>query len=168
MLHNPDQMVLNDTWSDLRQYREMPEIDFDRLFAYREGRLRAQMQAQGVGLLMLVNPISLRYAAEYRTYGLFQAHIPTTYLLMPAEGPASLFSAYSQTSSVRDFRPGRPIHHFDGGNGLADFAALLAQDIRDFLSEHGDTTGRVALEYVNPSLTQAWSVWGSRSSTVCR
>lgn len=89
MLHNPDQMVLNDTWSDLRQYREMPEIDFDRLFAYREGRLRAQMQAQGVGLLMLVNPISLRYAAEYRTYGLFQAHIPTTYLLMPAEGPAS-------------------------------------------------------------------------------
>ena len=155
MLHNPDQMVLNDTWSDLRQYREMPEIDFDRLFAYREGRLRAQMQAQGVGLLMLVNPISLRYAAEYRTYGLFQAHIPTTYLLMPAEGPASLFSAYSQTSSVRDFRPGRPIHHFDGGDVLADFAALLAQDIRDFLSEHGDTTGRVALEYVNPSLTQA-------------
>ena len=155
MLHNPDQMVLNDTWSDLRQYREMPEIDFDRLFAYREGRLRAQMQAHGVGLLMLVNPISLRYAAEYRTYGLFQAHIPTTYLLMPAEGPVSLFSAYSQTSSVRDFRPGRPIHHFDGGNGLADFAALLAQDIRDFLSEHGDTTGRVALEYVNPSLTQA-------------
>ena len=74
------------------------------------------MQAQGVGLLMLVNPISLRYAAEYRTYGLFQAHIPTTYLLMPAEGPASLFSACSQTSSVRDFRPGRPIHHFDGGD----------------------------------------------------
>lgn len=67
MLHNSDQMVLNDTWSDLRQYREMPEIDFDRLFAYREGRLRTQMQAQGVGLLMLVNPISLRYAAEYRT-----------------------------------------------------------------------------------------------------
>ena len=40
MLHNSDQMVLNDTWSDLRQYREMPEIDFDRLFAHREGRLR--------------------------------------------------------------------------------------------------------------------------------
>ena len=155
MLHNPDQMVLNNTWSELRQCREMPEIDFDRLFAYREGRLRAQMQAQGVGLLMLVNPISLRYAAEYQTYGLFQAHIRTTYLFMPAEGPASLFSAYSQTSSVRDFRPGRPIHHFDGGDGLADFAALLAQDIRDFLSEHDDTTGRVELEYVNPSLTQA-------------
>ena len=45
MLHNPDQMVLNDTWSDLRRYRDMPEINFDRLLTYRKGRLRAQIQA---------------------------------------------------------------------------------------------------------------------------
>ena len=75
---HPDHLVVGEQWSDLRQYREMPEIDLERLYAYRVGRLREQMRQRGIGLTALVNPISLRYAVEYRTYALFQSHIPTS------------------------------------------------------------------------------------------
>ena len=112
---HPDSQVLDPRWSDLRQYRDMPEIDFDRLYAYRIERLRAQMRQRGIGLTMLVNPVSMRYAAEYRTYALFQSHIPTTYVFVPAEGPLVINAAYGATDVVKDVRPGRPLHYFDGG-----------------------------------------------------
>lgn len=152
---HPDSQVLGPRWSDLRQYRDMPEIDFDRLYAYRVERLRAQMRQRGIGLTMLVNPVSMRYAAEYRTYALFQSHIPTTYVFVPAEGPLVINAAYGATDVVKDVRPGRPLHYFDGGEDLTDLAAALAGDICEFLAEIGDTTNRVAVEYVNPSITRA-------------
>lgn len=52
-------------------------------------------------------------------------------------------------------RLGRALAHFDGGVELADQARLLADDIVNFLAEIGTDNRRVALEYVNPSLTQA-------------
>ena len=152
---HPDLMVLNDNWSDLSKVRDMPEIDLDRLHRYRVERLRAQMRQRRVGLTMLVNPISLRYAADYRTYALFQSHIPTTYIFVPAEGPLTLFAAYAPTETVSDLRPGQPLHYFDGGEETSVYGEALAGDIAAYLSEIGDGTNRVALEYVNPSLTRA-------------
>ncbi|MAW53486.1 MAG: aminopeptidase [Geminicoccus sp.] len=157
---HPDHLVVGEQWSDLRQYREMPEIDLERLYAYRVGRLREQMRQRGIGLTALVNPISLRYAAEYRTYALFQSHIPTTYVFVPAEGPLVINAAYGETDVVKDVRPGRPLHYFDGGEDLPELAQALAGDICEFLAETGDTTRRVAVEYVNPSLTRALDARG--------
>lgn len=158
--NHPDHLVVGEHWSDLRQYREMPEIDFDRLYAYRIGRLREQMRQREIGLTILVNPISLRYAAEYRTYALFQSHIPTTYVFVPTEGPLVINAAYGATEVVKDVRPGRPLHYFDGGEDLPKLAQTLADDICGFLAEVGDTTRRVAVEYVNPSLTRALDARG--------
>ena len=157
---HPDHLVVGEQWSDLRQYREMPEIDLERLYAYRVGRLREQMRQRGIGLTALVNPISLRYAAEYRTYALFQSHIPTTYVFVPAEGPLVINAAYGETDVLKDVRPGRPLHYFDGGEDLPELAQALARDICEFLAETGDTTRRVAVEYVNPSLTRALDARG--------
>ena len=133
----------------------MPEIDFDRLYAYRIERMREQMRTRGVGMTMLVNPISLRYAAEYRTYALFQAHIPTTYVFVPVEGPLAIHAAYGETAMVKDVRPGRALHYFEGGEHMVEAGEALARDIVEYLAEIGDTTKRVAVEYVNPSLTRA-------------
>ena len=84
---SPDLMLSNDNWSDLSQYQQKPEIDSDRLRVYRMGRIKAGMREADVALCVLVNPISLRYAVEYRNFSLFQSHIPTIYLFLPAEGP---------------------------------------------------------------------------------
>ena len=36
----PDQLVALDDWSDLRDFLPLPEIDLDKLYAYRTERLR--------------------------------------------------------------------------------------------------------------------------------
>ena len=33
---SPDNLVIDDQWSDLRKHRELPEIDISRLYDYRE------------------------------------------------------------------------------------------------------------------------------------
>ena len=152
---SPDQMVFADDWANLTRFRAPPVIDHDRLQRYRQDRLRAGLRKHDAALCLLVNPISLRYAVDYRSYGLFQSHIPSSYLFFPLEGPSVMFNGYSGTQGAYETRPGRALAHFDGGDELADQARLLADDVVNFLSEIGASSRRVALEYVNPSLTQA-------------
>lgn len=151
----PDQMVTADNWSDLRRTREMPEIDFDRMHRYRMDRIRNSLRNAGASLCVLVNPISLRYAVDYRTYALFQSHIPTTYLFVPVEGPVIIHGVYGPPPSVDETREARAISFFDGGNELPEAARLLADDLERYLSDIGSDNRRIAVEYVNPSLTQA-------------
>jgi Xaa-Pro aminopeptidase len=133
----------------------MPEIDHDRLHAFRKDRLRQALRKNDAAMCLLVNPISLRYAAEYRTYGIYQSHIPTTYVFVPQEGPVILHGAYGGSPGVDRVSPGRPLNYFDGADTLADAARLLADDVVRYLKELGTDNRRVAIEYVNPSLTQA-------------
>ncbi len=152
---SPDTMVLNDNWSDLRQFRELPQIDHARMTAYRQGRLRDQMRQHDVAALVLVNPVSLRYAVNYATYLPFQSRIPSTYLFMAQDGPTDIFGAYAEGLDLDRSRPGRGISLFDGGDQMAEGARLLADDLVNYLSEIGTDNRRVAIEVVNPSVTQA-------------
>lgn len=152
----PDGFVLKDNWSDLRQFRPIPDIDFKRLDRYRKGRLREAMRRADVAMCVLVSPITIRYAVDYNSYPLFQSHIPVTYLFLPLDGPITLHQGTAgHRSSADRSRAGRPMSFFEGGNELAEGARLLADDIVGFLSEIGTTNRKVAVEYVNPSLTQA-------------
>ena len=150
---SPDSLVLNDDWSDLRQRLQMPKIDRDRLLAYRASRLRLALRDAGAALCVLVNPISLRYAIDYRNYALFQSHIPTTYLFFSVDGPPRIHGAYDPQAQSR--QPARPLSYFDGGPALAEGSRLLADDIVNYLREIGTDNRRVALESANPSLTHA-------------
>ena len=60
--------------------------------AGRLANLRTTMVADAIDLLVLHNPVSLRYAVDYRGFNTFQAHIPSTYLLLPVEGPVVILS----------------------------------------------------------------------------
>jgi Xaa-Pro dipeptidase len=152
----PIEQILNDyAWSDLSQIREKPEIDSRRLQQYRMDRLQTGMREAGVALCILVNPISLRYAADFRNYALFQSHIPTAYLFVSVEGESAIHGIYDPDPAVKDVRTGRAISYFAGAGKLIQSARLLADDVVDYLSEMGTDNRRVALEYVNPSLTQA-------------
>ncbi|MGB0848024.1 MAG: M24 family metallopeptidase [Thiolinea sp.] len=152
---SPDQLVSDDNWSDLTQYQEMPAIDFECMHAYRLQRIRSELKKTEADMCLLVNPISLRYAVDYRTYGLFQSHIPTTYLFVPLDGPVIIHNAYLESDLVDNSRVGPPISFFDGGTILPEAAEALADEMVNYLRELGTDYRRVALEYVNPSLTQA-------------
>jgi len=122
----PDRLVLQDGWSDLRRIRALPEIDRARLYRYRTDRLRQQIQAADVAALVMVNPISLRYAIDYSTYALFQSRIPSSYLFMAQDGPTILHGAYGDSPLVHRYEPARHISLSDAGDDLAENARLLA------------------------------------------
>lgn len=150
-----DHDIPKDDWSDLSQYLPLPEIDRDRMHRWRNARLAAELAKAEVDLAIFVNPLSLRYALDYRTYGLFQAHVPTTYLFFPADGPIEIFGAYGWPLGCASSRPGRAINAFDGGPDLSEQARLLADDVVEYMGRNGFTGRRVAVEYVNPSITMA-------------
>ena len=152
---SPDRMVLTDDWSDLKQFRQMPEIDSDRLSRYRMARLKAEMQKHDVGLCVMVSPISLRYAVDYRNYAAFMSHIPCTYLFLPLDGEPVLYNAFEPSIPEKNKRKGQPIAYMYGGDELKACAGLFAGDVSDYLSEIGCNNRRVAVEYINPSITRA-------------
>ena len=150
-----DALVMQDNWSDLRRFRPLPQIDRDRLYRYRTERLREQMRLADIAALVMVNPVSLRYAVDYSTYALFQSRIPSTYLFMAQEGPTVIHGAYADSPLVDRSRPARHISFFDAADNLADNARMLADDLVAYLAEIGSDSRRVAIEYINPSVTQA-------------
>ena len=155
MPYSPDRLVTEDEWSDLRRWRQPPAIDFECLYDYRLARLREQLRLHDAAFCILLNPVSLRYAVDYRGYALFQSHIPTTYLFLPQEGPVVLFNSYGEAQRVDARRKGRHQAFFDGGTEIDAAARALAGDVVDFLVEIGSDNRRVAIEYVNPSITRA-------------
>ena len=151
-----DDAIINDAWSELSDDTPMPEIDFGRLYNYRMDRLKAEMGKAGVSLLVLINPSSLRYAADYASYQLFQAHIPATYMFLPLDGPAVMFGSNAGQLDRRvESRPARPLTYCFAGSEQAEASRLLANDAVSFLEEIGCNNRRIAVEFVNPSQTQA-------------
>ena len=148
--------IAPDDWSQLARHRPMPELDVEGMHAYRLGRVQDQLRKAGAALGVFVNPVSLRYAVDYRGYALFNAHIPSAYLFAAVDGPLVLHGIFGDPPPLVDkVRPARAISYFQGGPDMADRAALLAGDIKAFLREIGTDNRRVAVEYVNPSVTQA-------------
>ncbi|WP_128932026.1 M24 family metallopeptidase [Bradyrhizobium zhanjiangense] len=153
----PDQFVTADVWSDLRKYRQMPEIDMQRMYGYRVERIRGALRKAGASMCIFVNPISLRYAVDYRVWGLLQSHMPFTYLFVPVEGPIVIHGDYnpSKLTMVDECRKARAISFFNAGYELTGAARELANDVVSYLAEIGTDNRRVAVEYINPSVTQA-------------
>ena len=150
-----DNLVTKDNWSDLRQFKELPNIDHDRLHNYRIKRLREEIRKANVAALVMVNPISLRYAVDYSTYALFQSRIPSTYLFMSEEGPTIIFGAFADTPLIDRSCPANYISFFDAAENLTENAHLFSENILKYLEEIGTNNRRIAIEYVNPSVTQA-------------
>jgi Xaa-Pro aminopeptidase len=160
MIASIDNLVFDDDWSDLTRTRQKPRIDVERMFEYRRERLREQLRLHEADFCILLNPISLRYAVDYRSYLLFQSHIPTVYLFLPQQGPTVAFGCYYDVPQIDEFRPGRPQAFFEGGTNIDVAARALADDVVNYLDEIGSRKRRVAIEYVNPSVTQALEARG--------
>ena len=150
-----------DDWSQLARHRPMPAIDADRMGRYRMARIREKLRQANASVGVFVSPVSLRYAVDYRNYALFQSHIPSAYLFVPADGPVVFHGILGAKPDLVDaVRPARAISYFAGGSEMADRAKLLAADLRDFLCEIGSDNRRVAVEYINPSAVQAMMALG--------
>jgi len=141
-----------------------PDLDLSALRADRLARLRATMADDGVDVCLLTNPISMRYAVDYRAYAAFQGHIPTTHVAVPVEGPVVLYGAYSgPLDTIDDSRPANSVTSFDAGLDLAGRAAGFAADVVAYLAEVGLPAGAVVgVERTVPSGHRALADAGLR------
>ncbi len=129
-----------------------PPVSMERVRAHRRERLLEQMRNHDVGLMVLANPVSLRYAVEWREYALFQAHIPTYYLFVDAGGRMILHGAYAEDhDTVDEFRAASYVNVFDGGLDVEGQASAFAQQVLD---EAGAGV-RVAVERLGPDAHRA-------------
>jgi Xaa-Pro aminopeptidase len=131
---------------------EPPQLDPHALRAYRLGRLVVQLRAADVALAVLTNPVSLRYAADWREYLAYQSHIPTYTLFVTADGSLTMYGAYrTEHPMIESFGPTHGLNGFDGGLDQSRRVERFVADVR----AAAGSGARIALEPLNPSAALA-------------
>ncbi len=129
-----------------------PEVDLDALRSHRLRRVREQMAAHDVALVVLTSPVSLRYVADWREYQAFQSHLQTYTLFVPLDGPLVLHGAYAGDHPVIDeFRPSHGLNVFDAGLSAEAMATRISQFAAD-INRSLEPGERVAVEAMSASV----------------
>ena len=90
----------------------------------------------GIDLMVLTNPVSIRYATDYNGYATFQSRIPSAYLLLPVSGPVVLHGAYTRGLPTIDrCEVAHSVTAFDAGVDLRTGASRFVSDIRALMHE---------------------------------
>ena len=142
-------------------------IDVPRLRAYRLNRLRQQIAAQGLGAVVLLEPLSIRYATGVRNCALFQSHILAGYLFVPAEGPVIYFDSEpgretgSQLETIDEVREDvLPLSYMFAGARLDEWCRAWAAQIGDLVRQHCGGETRIGLERAGAGAQQALEALG--------
>ncbi|WP_420640165.1 M24 family metallopeptidase [Candidatus Poriferisocius sp.] len=136
-----------------------PDVDRDALVSYRRRRIIDQMEAADVDLLVLLNPVSLRYACDWREYPLYQSRIQVYDLFVHGDGTMAMHGGYgSSPPTVGSAQPTHAMNSFDGGLDLTKRARRFAADVE----AAAGPGARVAVEPINPSTLCALAERGLR------
>ena len=141
------------------------DAEFAQMYQYRLGRIRQMMSEQNVALCLLTSPVNMRYAVNFNEYQLFQSHIPTASLFIPADGPVTLFGASQRHhANVEDYQPSRFTTPFDGGLDLQRQCDQVVADIEAQFKAMGLKPGdsRIALERTSSLISQSLTEKGYR------
>jgi len=134
-------------------------LDEHALHASRLTRLRSTMIDDGLDVVVLTNPVSIRYATGYRSYTSFQSRIPSAYAFVPVEGPVVVHGAYvDDLPLIETTRPSHAITSFDAGLDLSRAADRFTADIEHFFADAGlSTNASLGIERTTPTGHRAFS-----------
>lgn len=147
----------------------------NRVALYRLNRLREQIQASELDAVILFDPINIRYACGVRNMQVYSQRNPARYLVVPAQGPVTLFEYRScghlaqdvpTLDEVRGASPVMPTHsgphnprHVKNFIGeVEDVLQRSATNGRRIAIENGPTEVIAALIKHRYELTDAWRV----------
>ena len=137
-------------------------IDVPRMRAYRQSRLREQARALGLDALILVEPLSIRYATGVRNCALFQMHVQSGYLFLAATGPAIYFDSDpgratgARLETIDEVRDDLLPHScMFAGHRQAEWARRWAAQMADLAREHCGRKARIGLERAGVDAQQA-------------
>ena len=127
--------------------------------AGRLQRLRQQMRAADLPVLLLTDPINLRYATGSRNMQVWTLHNLCRYALIAADGPLVLYELPSSAhlsrglETIDEIRPSLAWDYMAVGPRGAEMAGRLAAELADFVARHGE--GRLAIDRADLALTEA-------------
>lgn len=132
-------------------------IDVPRMRTYRQNRLRAQIERLGLGAVILTDPLSIRYATGVRNCALFQMHIHTGYLFVPAEGPVIYFDCEpgrrtgAQLETIDEIRDDLlPLSYMFSGGRHQEWAVKWARQMKDLIDIHCGNEIKIGVERSGP------------------
>ncbi len=124
-------------------------IDVPRMRRYRQNRLREQIRAQGLDAIILIEPLSIRYATGVRNCTLFQMHIQAGYLFIPADGPVVYFDTEpgrntgSQLETIDETRDDiLPLSYMWSSQRQMEWADKWADQMDDLIRCHCGSGGK--------------------------
>ncbi|WP_343561635.1 M24 family metallopeptidase [Kiloniella sp. b19] len=129
-------------------------IDVPRMRRYRQNRLREQIVRQGLDAIILVEPLSIRYATGVRNCTLFQMHIQAGYLFIPAEGPVVYFDSEpgretgSTLETIDEIREDLlPLSYMFAGPNHREMTQMWAKQMDDLIRQHcGSGARKIGIE----------------------
>lgn len=140
---------------------EAPAVEMRALRAYRLGRLRAEMQRQELGAVVLYDPINIRYATGSRNMAVWTLHNATRYCFVPLEGPITLFDFHNcehlsdGLETIAEVRPACSWYFFGAGPRVEEKAERWAKEIADLVKTHCGDSRRVGFDRLDPAGTWA-------------
>jgi Xaa-Pro aminopeptidase len=135
--------------------------------AWRLARLRRQMLAMDLPVLLLTDPINLRYATGSRNMQVWTLHNLCRYALIAAEGPLVLYELPSSAhlsrglETIDEIRPSLAWDYMAVGPRGEEMAGRLAAQLADFVARHGE--GRLAIDRADLALTEALAALNVRA-----
>ena len=129
-------------------------VDLPRMRRYRQNRLREQIRAQGLDAIILIEPLSIRYATGVRNCTLFQMHIQAGYLFVPAEGPVVYFDSEpgrisgAQLETIDEIRDDiLPLSYMFTSQRQQEWTAKWAEQMDDLIRSHcGQGSKQIGIE----------------------
>lgn len=136
-------------------------VDGARLRTGRLARLRAEMAAQDVALVVLTDPVNLRYATGARNMQVFTSRNPARYAAIPVAGPVVLFEfagcahLAEGLETIDQIRVATTASYVAAGPRLAEVERRWAAEVADLARAAGGTACRVGIERVNAGAAMA-------------
>ncbi|HKY94723.1 MAG TPA: Xaa-Pro peptidase family protein [Kiloniellales bacterium] len=135
--------------------------------AGRLARLRQQMRVADLPVLLLTDPINLRYATGSRNMQVWTLHNLCRYALIAADGPLVLYELPSSAhlsrglETIDEIRPSLAWDYVAVGPRGEEMARRLAAELADFVAQHGG--GRLAIDRADLPLTEALAALNVRA-----
>ena len=142
--------------------------DEKKIRAYRSERIRGELRRRDLGVVLVVDPINLRYATGTRNMQVWTMHNIVRYALVFAHGPTVLFDLATSRhlsaalESVSDVRASIPFDYMLVGVNAETMARRWALQIHEALGEQGCAADRLAVDRADTLMIQALEELGTR------
>lgn len=133
-------------------------VDRDGLRAYRLGRVREQLVAEGVAAALLFDPINIRYATDVPNMQLWTLHSRVRSAFVAAEGPLVLFELAGAehlgvvNPLIDEIREAHSTSYLSAGSDVESDTQRWAQEVVALLRACGSGDLRLAVDIADPHM----------------